>query len=183
MSEKQLVRLEGKCEWAQVYPGQERAPHPEAIKKGASPNDRSYAITVEITEEINRKLRKAGLNAMHQPKYKEDDTVWLTIKGTKHKETTSKGPITFEDPAVVDANGNPFKELIGNDSVVIVEATLEQAGQAKALRLKKVTVLEHVVYVKPEEDEVTTLIDNSDSETKVSQSSTTKTKTSGNDYF
>lgn len=157
--QEQVVRLRGKCEYANVLPGLERTPHKESIEKGAaSPNDRHYQISIECNPATFAKIKAAGLNHMHNLKYKPDGTTWLTVKSTKYKEKTKKGPITFQDPAVVDANGNPFTQNIGNGSEVLVEAVLEQAGVGKALRLRKVTVLQHIPYVKPEV-ETTTLVD------------------------
>lgn len=176
-SEKLTVRLKGKCEWAQVFPGQERAPHAEAIKKGASLDDRAYSITVECSDDVFKKLRKAGLNTMHNLKYKEDDSGWLTIKGTKYKANTSKGAITFEDPIVIDNTGERFNKPIGNGSQVIVTASLEQAGQSKALRLKGVQVVEHIPYEPKDDSEV--LID---VEGSLSLTNKTKPKDSGLEY-
>jgi len=161
MTDKQTVKLKGKCEYANVLPGQERTPHPEAIKKGAaSANDRHYQITVECSEQDFRAIKKAGLNGMHNLKYKDDDTTFITIKGTQYKE---KGNMTFPAPSVTDEEGNAFTQNIGNGSVVIVEASLEKAGDTKALRLKGVQVLEHIPYEPKEEGETTTLLDNTGS--------------------
>lgn len=155
----ELVTIKGKCNWAMVHPGQERAPHPDAVAKGADPSDRSYAITVECSQSQFRELQKKGLNPMHQLKFKEEadgtETTWLTIKATK-KKTTAKGSWVFEDPKVVDAGGNKITKEIGNGSDVIVTASLEDAGTKKALRLKAVQVVNLVEYTRQTQEVVET---------------------------
>ena len=155
MTDKKTYYVEGKCEWACVYPGQEKTPHPDAIQQGkASPNDRHYEITVECSRAQFREWKNNGLNHMHQLKEKDDDSTWLKVKSTK-----IKGSTTFEDPKVTGPDGQPFDQAIGNGSVVKVEISLEPSAKGssnKALRLKGVQVLEHVVYVKKDKESVNT---------------------------
>jgi len=165
MAEKQLVKFEGASLYAQVYPGQERAPHPDAVKeKPDTANDRTYSIQVECSEELYKKLRKAGISPMQELK-EIDGKNYIRIKGTHTKTYADKKTgelITsrFSDPEVVDADDNEFTALIGNGSKVQVIAELVgfPGKTLKALRLQKVKVLEHVPYEKPESDDTTTVV-------------------------
>lgn len=155
MAEKQLVKFEGASLYAQVYPGQERAPHPDAVKeKPDTVNDRTYSIQVECSEELYKKLRKAGISPMQELK-EIDGKNYIRIKGTHTKTYADKKTgelITsrFSDPEVVDGDDNEFTALIGNGSKVQVVAELVgfPGKTLKALRLQKVKVLEHVPYEK-----------------------------------
>lgn len=155
MAEKQLVKFEGECLYAQVYPGQERAPHPDAIKeKPETADDRHYSIQVECSDDLYKKLRKAGISPMQELK-EIDGKGYLRIKGTHTKSYIDKKSgervtTRFEDPIVTDIKGNPFTSLIGNGSKVQVVAELASfpGKTLKALRLQSVKVLEHVTYEK-----------------------------------
>lgn len=162
-----IYYVEGKCEWAMVYPGQERSPHPDSIKQGkANPEDRHYEITVECSRAQFREWKNNGLNHMHQLKEKDDDSTWLKVKATKIKKPFDP----FEDPKITGPDGKPFDKAIGNGSKVKVTVSLEDASKGssvKALRLKAVQVLEHVPYEKKETvdtntGEVVTANNNSD---------------------
>ena len=162
MADKRLVIFEGACLYAQVYAGQERAPHPDAVSKDpATANDRHYSIQVECSEDLYKKLRKAGISPMQELKEVEGKN-YIRIKGTHTKtyvEKTTGSPKTtrFNDPEVVDVDGNKLdiNTLIGNGSKVRVTAELASfTGKTlKVLRLNKVEVLELVPYIKPEKEE------------------------------
>lgn len=164
MADKRLVIFEGACLYAQVYAGQERAPHPDALeKKNAHPDDRSYSIQVECSEELHKKLLKAGISPLQALKEIEGKN-YIRIKGTHTKiyvEKTTGAPKTtrFNDPEVVDVDGNKLdiNTLIGNGSKVRVTAELAAfTGKTlKVLRLNKVEVLELVPYIKPAKTEDT----------------------------
>lgn len=157
VKEKRVVKFKGKALYAQVYPGQERPPHPDELKKKpTAKDDRHYAIKVECSEELFKKLQKAGLNKLHQIyENEEDGKTYINIKGTHTKtyiDKTTREQVTarFKDPEVTDAEGNPFTDLIGNGSVVEVTAEFADGARGKSLRLNKVKVLEHVEFIKPE---------------------------------
>lgn len=148
---KRLVKFVGKCMYAQVYPGQERAPHPDAVKKDPhTANDRHYAITVECSEELYKKLIAAGVSRMVLLKEVEDSK-YITIKGSKNRTDKATGEVyNFSDPIIVDVDEQPMdiSTLIGNGSQVEVIAELADVNHFKALRLQKVKVLNLVEYHK-----------------------------------
>ena len=156
---KQLVEFKGECLYAQVYPGQERAPHPDAVgEKPEIADDRTYSIQVECSEELYKKLRKAGISPMQELK-DIDGKNYIRIKGTHtkvwvDKKTGEVNKTRFTDPVVTDANGDKLTidTLIGNGSTVKVVAELVgfPGKSLKALRLKEVCVLELIPYEKTE---------------------------------
>ena len=150
---KRLVKFIGKCLYAQVYPGQERAAHPEAIKKDPHiAEDKHYQITVECSKSLYEKLLYAGISRMTILKEFEGDT-YLTIKGSKQrKDKNTNQMYIFPDPIVLDIDDLPMAPdiLIGNGSYVEVIAELADVNHFKALRLHKVKVLNLIPYVRSE---------------------------------
>ena len=57
-------------------------------------------------------------------------------------------------PVVLDAEGEPFNELIGNGSECTVKVTVYDTKMGKGTRLERVRVDKHVAYEKPEASEV-----------------------------
>lgn len=156
VKEKKVVKFVGKCLYAQVFPGQERTPHKDQVKKQPwTANDRHYVITVQCSTALYKSLRAAGISRMVELKEVEGET-YISIKGTKTKYSQAKDETyTFNDPEVVDANDNPMsiETLIGNGSKVEVTAQLadNKNGEVKkSLYLEKVKVLDLVPYEKPE---------------------------------
>lgn len=143
--ETSVVVFKGLCKYAQVYPGQERAPHPDSIKEDQSnKDDRHFELLVECSEDLFKKLKKAGIPSGTTLKEFEGED----IKYIKLKSTQKRGEWVFSPPIVTDESGKPFTDLIGNGSKII--ATTELAPiknrSGKVLRLKKVTILEHIPY-------------------------------------
>ena len=167
--EVQMVKFKGLCKYAKLYPGQEQSPHPEAVKEAAkkgydNSGDRHYSVSVECSEELFKKLKKAGIPPAttlkeYEPGDKgyvngDENRGYITLRASK-----VRGEWVFEDPEVTK-DGEAFDQAIGNGSVVEAEAELApiKGRSGKALRLKKVTVLEHVPY-EVQEKEVTYLND------------------------
>ncbi len=143
--DNQLVTLKGLCKYAKLYPGQECSPHPDAVTE-ATKNDKHYEVLVECSEELFKKLKKAGIPAGTTLKeFEGEETTYIKLKSTQ-----KRGDWVFPAPVVADANGNPFEQLIGNGSRVVAIAELApiKGRSGKVLRLKKVQVVEHVPYEK-----------------------------------
>lgn len=156
-NKKQLVKFAGKCMYAQVYPGQERAPHKDAVKKDPhTAEDRHYVITVECSQDLYEKLIKAGISRMVQLKTFDDyeelkGKHFISVKCSKKRTKKETGEMfTFEDPLVIDKDGVQMTPdtLIGNCSEVEVIAELADIGHFKALRLKEIKVTHLVPYIR-----------------------------------
>src|SRR5260221_215389 len=188
------VKFKGKCMYAQVYPGQERAPHPDQIKeKPETADDRTYEISVECSEDLYKKLRKAGISAMQTLKEYDDQpgVTYIKVKGTHTKRWTDKESgesklYRFSDPEVTDSDDNLLttNNLIGNGSTVEVLADLVgfKGRPVKALRLKSVKVLEHVHYERPEVTGEVVLEESTLTDTKYKKKET-KEDTSTDNFF
>lgn len=139
--QKVHVTFKGKCKWAQVYPGQERAPF-ETTEQ--TKNDRNYEITVECSRELFDRLKKAGIPRLTE--LREDEETGLTY--IKLKASKVKGDLVFRDPVVIDKDGLVITDKIGNGSDVEVIAELApiKGRNGKALRLKQVKVVNLVPY-------------------------------------
>lgn len=147
MTEKQHVRFTGELRYAQVYPGQERGPHPDSLTT-ENKNDKHYELLVECSTDLFTKLKKAGIPAGTTLKSFDDtDKQFIKLKASK-----TKGDIVFSDPIVTDATGNTLTDLIGNGSTGIVTAELApiKGRSGKVLRLKTVQVTSLVKYEKAE---------------------------------
>lgn len=150
--DNQIVQFKGECKYSKLYPGQECSPHPDAVTE-VNKNDRHYEILVECSEELFKKLKKAGIPAGTTLKeFEGEDKTYIKLKSTQ-----KRGEWTFPAPVVADADGNPFEELIGNGSKVTAIAELApiKGRSGKVLRLKKVQVTEHVPYEKRAPEEIT----------------------------
>jgi hypothetical protein len=67
----------------------------------------------------------------------------------------SSGKVEFDPPSVVNPDGTPFQEFIGNETKARVECSLYPTADGSGeyvCRLEKVVVLELVGYEAPEED-------------------------------
>jgi hypothetical protein len=147
-----IVKFKGLCKYAQVYPGQERAPHPDSILPDKSnAEDKHFEILVECSEELFKKLKKAGIPAGTTLKEFEDEKE----KYIKLKSTQKRREWTFEPPTVTNESDEPFTDLIGNGSTIEAYAELApiKGRSGKVLRLKKIKVLEHITY-EPKKPEV-----------------------------
>ncbi len=142
-TETQLVTFKGQCKYSKLYAGQECSPHPDAITE-ANKNDKHFEILVECSEELFKKLKKAGIPAGTTLKeFEGEDITYIKLKSTY-----KRGEWTFPLPTVVDASGDAFEELIGNGSRVVatVELAPIKGRSGKVLRLKKVQVTDHIPY-------------------------------------
>jgi len=150
--EKTLVKFKGAAMYAQVHPGQERGPHPDAIADAKAKGlditkDRHYEILVECSEDLFKRLKANKIPAATTLKeFEGDDKKYIKLKSTK-----IRGDYVFEDVLVTNADGEIIEDLIGNGSVVEAVAELApiKGRSGNALRLKSVKVLSLVEYVPP----------------------------------
>ncbi len=75
--------------------------------------DPQWRITLQLDDEEVKKLKAAGL----KPKRNDDDVYEYKFYRKVDRKSGGKNPA----PRVVDANKNPFDELIGNGSLVNVQ--------------------------------------------------------------
>lgn len=149
-----VVIFTGKCRYAQIYPGQERGPHPDKIKQDPSTaGNRSFMIDVECSQDLFDSLIKAGMSTLKSLKEVEGVT-YIRVEGTERRLNKVTGEMMiFQPPIVIDGATNEpldINTLIGNGSIVAVTAELADTKPVRALRLKRVTVLKLVPYVKQE---------------------------------
>ena len=123
--------LDGVATWAKIFP--ENVDEYNGVKK--------YSITLSMEDELadkfegtgTRKVLKRGGDGKYQVKL-----------------TRPFAQPTFPElggaPVVVDENGEPFKQLIGNGSKVSVEITVYDTKMGKGTRLDKVIVRDLVPY-------------------------------------
>jgi hypothetical protein len=57
-----------------------------------------------------------------------------------------KEAVEFGPPEVIDKNGDPFKETIGNGSTVTIRVAMFDTAKGVGHRLEKVRVDKHVVF-------------------------------------
>lgn len=125
--------FQGPCKWAKVY------------KPDMKFEPGSYSIDIGLDEEAEAQFKEIGL----RNKIKEDEDG--RYAGFKRK--LGKKPWAPDEdwgpPEVVDAKGQPFKELIGNGSIVAIELVVYDTVKfGKGSRLEKVVVVKHVPYEK-----------------------------------
>lgn len=142
------VTLKGLCKWAKVLPGQEQGPM--EIKDGNQDN-LDYSIQVECSEVMYNKFIKAGVS--RQTELRTDDETgktYINLKAAKQRTGKNKKLIVFPDLKVIDINRKNVEEKIGNGSTVLCIVELANVEimkkAAKALRLKCVQVLDHIIY-------------------------------------
>lgn len=127
--------FQGACKWAKVY------------KPDMKFEPGNYSIDVYLDEDAQKEFKATGLR--NKPKEDEDGTSVSFRRKVGNKPWAPDemwGP-----PEVVDAKGEPFKELIGNGSIVAVEVVVyDTAKYGKGSRLEKVVVVKHVPYNKEE---------------------------------
>lgn len=127
--------FQGPCKWAKVY------------KPDMKFEPGSYSVDLYLDDDALAEYKKIGL----RNKIGEDEGG----KFVGFKRKVGVKPWAPDEqwgpPEVVDAKGNPFKELIGNGSILAVEvATFNTAKYGMASRLEKVVVVKHVAYEKDE---------------------------------
>lgn len=146
MASKNII-LRGKSYWARVYEGN----HDEYGGK------EFYKITVALDDESWAKYNKSGMTLKAKPVSQSDEDAPLGVTFRRDKE-----PRVFKDkktgeyvefgggaPDVLDANGKPIDDLIGNESDVEVLVSVYKTKTVPPKtghRLEKIKVLNLVPY-------------------------------------
>lgn len=92
--------VKGIAKWAHIQKPDDRFPPAK------------YSITLEVEDDTAKELRDAGLRV----KKENDKNVFKVKRNVLRVDGTEAG-----QPAVVDAKTEPFNDLIGNGSEVIVQ--------------------------------------------------------------
>lgn len=141
----QPIKFKGELRWASIPPAE---PRPPIKPRKGEEDDRTYSVMVECTEEMYKKLIKAGIDSKWKLRDDEDkegkilsDKKFVNIRASK-----IKGEYVFDDPWVIDHKKKPVTDLVGNGSVGIVIADLVRDSTGAVLRLKGVQVLDLIPY-------------------------------------
>jgi len=118
----------GKAKWAKIY-----RPDPEYD---------NYKINVYLDKASMKLFEEAGTQLT--PKDDEDGT-YVAFR-RDHSKMIKKELVTFGPPKVVDIDGNPVTESIGNGSEVVVKVAVYDGKKGKGHRLEAVQVTNLVVY-------------------------------------
>lgn len=131
------IFISGVCKWAKVYQKQMDTRFGEGV-----PNVGKFSIVLYPDEEGLVLLKTAGSRVK---KYDDED-------GTNFKLSRDNTKV-FKDveeilgpPRVIDKDGNPFTEIIGNGSRVTVKLDVYDSKFGKGTRLEAVRVDEHIPY-------------------------------------
>lgn len=131
--------------------------------------DHEWSVDLIVSEKAAKKFEENGIK-VKDPKdvtgaeeYAQPGEKVVKIKQKVYKKDGTK----FNAPYVRDTNGNPFGELIGNGSKLIVEFRISEwqfgPKKGKSAYLNGVVVKEHVSFHKDDNDDFDSDEDNSDS--------------------
>lgn len=119
--------------------------------------DKFGNFTIDFYPE-NAAARKALKDTGIRSKVNEDEDGGLFFKLRRPESKTIRGEeVNFGPPTVIDINGDPFTDNIGNGSEVEVTFSIydfnhPDHGTGKGHRLEKVRVLNLIPYVRSTED-------------------------------
>ncbi len=77
----------------------------------------------------------------------EDGKYWYKFR-RDYSKLIGKEAVEFGPPEVINKDGEPFTESIGNGSTVTIRVALFDTAKGVGHRLEKVRVDKHVAYVK-----------------------------------
>lgn len=122
----------GECRWAKVY----------------KPDEKYGKYSIDVKVDDLPKFKSLGVKA-------SDRDGWVTFRRDPEGKAWKDGKqIIAGKPLVVDAEGKPFDEIIGNGSEVTVKVETytydNKFGKGVAMRLESVRVDKHKPYVKEE---------------------------------
>ena len=125
----ELFYFKGTCKWAQVY----------------RPDDKydNFKITVYMDDESMALFKQSGLQLT--PKEDEDGT-FVCFRRPNYKQI-KKDLVHFGAPKVINAEGAPITDSIGNGSDVVVKVVAySTAEKGKGHRLDTVQVTKLIPY-------------------------------------
>ena len=134
MATKQ-VYFSGEARWAQVYgKGDEKY--------------KAWKIEVALDKDSQKTFDESGCQLRAK---KEDGKYWVKFR-RDHSKTIGKEVVEFDPPEVIDKNGDPITDSIGNGSTVTVRVALFDTAKGVGHRLEKIRVDNLVVYERPKID-------------------------------
>lgn len=110
---------------------------------------KSAQIEIELDPEQRKALKNSGSKVT--PKLQDDGTVRVKFKRRFENPIDEFGGL----PTVINAEGAPINDLIGNGSKVTVKVVVYDTKLGKGTRLETVRVDELIPYVKEENEENT----------------------------
>jgi hypothetical protein len=127
----QTAYFTGPCKWAKVY------------KPDDTFGDPIWSIVVYLDDSNLENFQKTGM-AM-SPKT-DDEGTFVTFRRRQFQNFKNERK-EFPPPEVINAEGAPFSEMIGNGSTVTVKVEFFPTKRGVGSRLLKVRVDEHIPYV------------------------------------
>lgn len=149
------VTTVGTVEWARVY---EHNRDKTGYNNQWIPNDGGYSVVQILSKDEMNKLKESGSSKKAKTDRLMDGQIAVTFTRT-HNTYNKKGelqPRASGAPVVVDANDQPFTEIIGNGSLAEITNyvsffPLRDGGEGSRTTLTKIKVLEHVPYIVEED--------------------------------
>lgn len=127
----------GLAKWARVFE------HNKDVYNG----EERYTIDLEMTEAEAQKLKDTGSRL--RPKVTKDEVTGNLVYTVKfRRDVTHRIPEFGGTPNVIDAEGNPVTDLIGNGSKIVIKYCVYDTKMGKGTRLEAVRVDELVKYVR-----------------------------------
>lgn len=124
----EFLYLRGKAKWAQLFkPDQEY----DNFKINMYLDDSSWALFDEAQLQLEPKT--------------DEDGKYVVFRRPNYKQM-KKELVHFGAPKVVDKDGAPFIETVGNGSEVVIKVLVYDSKKGKGHRLEAVQVIEHVPY-------------------------------------
>ena len=129
----------GKSKWAKVLESQ--------LDIGKYSKDHGGEWSVDLIIDDDSSHTKEGLIAdgIHASKFRENDDGETYLR-LRRKRLKQNGTVENEAPYVIDKDGKPFDQEIGNGSLIRVHFDFFGKGNMQGLELNDVQVLEHVEY-------------------------------------
>jgi len=155
------VVTKGPIEWARVFESNRDLSGYEGIYEST---DGAYIVTQVLSKDEFEKLKKAGTQKKPNQKRIMDGEIAIKFE-RRHKVTSSDGTEIVQAggaPKVVGPNGKKWDEevdgLIGNGTIAEITNLIttfpgKDGKMVSRTSLTKVKILEHVPYVREEEDE------------------------------
>lgn len=151
------VTTTGPIEWAKVYEGNRDMVGYQGVYEAC---DGAYTLLQILSKEEMAKLKAAGSSKKAKQARLMDGEIAVTFE-RKHRVTNSKGefiPKASGAPKVVDANDQPFTEIIGNGSIaevtnLVTTFKLPDGTMGARTTLQKVKILEHIPYEAPQDED------------------------------
>ena len=118
----------GTCKWAQVYKVDEKY--------------RNWKIDLYLDEDSQALFTESGMTSKLKS---DDDGLFITLR-RRDQQLMGKELKDFDPPTVVDNDGTPMTDLIGNGSSVVAKVAVFDTRNGVGHRLEGIMVQELVPY-------------------------------------